>query len=85
MKSTNTLFIFTILFTFSSLAAAYVGPGAGLSLIGSLIAVLVAILIALGVILFWPIRFLIRKIRGTKVSSDTPQQETSSSTTDKVD
>lgn len=54
------------LFSFPQTIAAYVGPGAGLTLIGSLIGVVVAILVALGVILFWPVRALIRRIRGKK-------------------
>jgi uncharacterized membrane protein YhaH (DUF805 family) len=48
----------------SPIAMAYVGPGAGLTLIGSLIGVVVAILIAVGVVLFWPLRLLIRRLRG---------------------
>lgn len=50
--------------TLPKLAVAYIGPGAGLSLIGSLIGVVVAILMALGILLSWPVRILIRRIRG---------------------
>lgn len=52
---------------------AYVGPGAGLSALGALWALIASIFTALGVILFWPIRFLIRKIRGGK--KEVPKQE----------
>lgn len=45
-------------------AHAYIGPGAGASLAGSLLAVLGAIATAIGVVLFWPLRLLYRKIRG---------------------
>ncbi len=55
---------------FSGTVSAYVGPGAGLTLIGSLIGLVVAIVTALAIILFWPIRALIRKIRGKKVAEE---------------
>lgn len=41
-------------------AFAYVGPGAGITMIGALIGVVVAVLAALGAILFWPIRAWIK-------------------------
>lgn len=45
-------------------AHAYIGPGAGASLAGSLLAVLAAIATAVAIVLFWPLRLLYRKIRG---------------------
>ncbi len=54
--------------TLPKLAVAYVGPGAGLTLIGSLIGVIVAILMALGILLSWPLRILIRRIRGMQTT-----------------
>lgn len=54
--------------TLPKLAVAYIGPGAGLSLIGSLIGVIVAVLMALGILLFWPVRILIRRIRGKLIT-----------------
>jgi uncharacterized membrane protein len=68
------LIISIILFVLSPFTMAYVGPGAGLTLIGSLIGVVVAILMALGVVIFWPLRLLIRKIRGKKAKSSTVDQ-----------
>ena len=47
-------------------AAAYIGPGAGASLAGSLLGVLAAIFLALAIVLFWPLRLIYRKIRGNK-------------------
>lgn len=47
-------------------ASAYIGPGAGASLAGSLFGVLAAIVVAIGVVLFWPLRFVYKKIRGSK-------------------
>jgi membrane protein implicated in regulation of membrane protease activity len=42
---------------------AYVGPGAGLSLLGALWALLLAILMALAFIFAWPIRRMLRRKR----------------------
>ena len=47
-------------------ASAYIGPGAGASLAGSLLGVLAAIGMALAIVLFWPLRLIYRKIRGRK-------------------
>lgn len=47
-------------------AQAYIGPGAGASLAGSLLAVLAAIATAVAIVLFWPLRLLYKKIRGNK-------------------
>lgn len=45
-----------LLLTFASQAAAYIGPGAGISVLGSLLGILVTILVAIGAIIFWPLR-----------------------------
>jgi hypothetical protein len=47
-----------------AVAQAYIGPGAGASLAGSLVAVLAAIATAVAIVLFWPLRLLYKKIRG---------------------
>jgi uncharacterized iron-regulated membrane protein len=44
-------------------AAAYIGPGAGLSLLGAFWGLLVAVLAALGFVIMWPIRRLSRRNR----------------------
>ncbi len=55
------------LITVAALAAApaqaYIGPGAGITMLGALWGVVVAVALAVGAVLFWPIRLLIRKIR----------------------
>ena len=51
-------------------ALAYVGPGAGLSFAGSFLALLVSVLVALAVILFWPLRLILRRMRGKGGSAD---------------
>lgn len=40
---------------------AYVGPGAGVSLIGSLVGLVIAVFVALGAVLAWPIRRYLKK------------------------
>jgi hypothetical protein len=52
------------------LALAYVGPGAGISLLGSLWGLLVGIVMAVGVILFWPIRIMLRKAKAKKANAN---------------
>ncbi len=44
-------------------AAAYVGPGAGLSLLGALWGVVIAIGAAVGFVILWPLRRFLRKGR----------------------
>ena len=44
-------------------AMAYVGPGAGITILGALWSVILAIALAIGAVLFWPIRVLIRRRR----------------------
>ena len=48
-------------------AAAYVGPGAGLSLIGAFWGLVVAVLAALSFIIIWPFRRMFRKARQDRV------------------
>lgn len=47
----------------SSPALAYIGPGSGISLLGGIWTVLVGFVLVLGAILFWPIRYLIKRFR----------------------
>jgi membrane protein implicated in regulation of membrane protease activity len=44
-------------------AFAYIGPGAGLSLLGAFWGLLVAVMAALGFVILWPIRRLFRRNR----------------------
>jgi hypothetical protein len=56
------IIILLLLALIASPAAAYVGPGAGISVLGSLLGILATILVAIGAIIFWPVRkFLKRK------------------------
>ena len=42
-------------------AFAYIGSGAGITMLGALWGVIVAVALALGAVLFWPIRALLRR------------------------
>jgi hypothetical protein len=51
------------------LALAYVGPGAGISMLGALWGLIVGVVMAVGVILFWPIRIMLRKAKAKKANA----------------
>jgi hypothetical protein len=44
-------------------AHAYIGPGAGITMLGALWGVIVAVALAVGAVLFWPVRVLLRRVR----------------------
>ena len=57
-------------------AMAYVGPGAGLTLVGSFIGLCLAILAALGAVLMWPIRRLLKRgKRGAAGGEKVPEMD----------
>lgn len=53
-------------------AAAYIGPGAGLSLLGALWGVLAAVFVAVLFLAAWPLRRLLRRMRDGR-SVDRPE------------
>lgn len=55
----------------STPALAYIGPGAGITMLGALWGVIVAVLLALGAVLFWPIRALLRRRKGPAAPATT--------------
>lgn len=60
----------------SAPALAYIGPGAGVSFLGSIWALLAGVVLAIGAILFWPIRYMIRRAKRSRTdstSSNNPQ------------
>ncbi len=72
--------LIVLLVLISSPVSAYVGPGAGISVLGSLLGILATIFVAIGAILFWPIRKLMR--RKKKRTESGPSQDTDSSSAD---
>ncbi len=56
-----------LLILLATTAQAYIGPGAGIPVLGSLIGIIVTIVVAIGAILFWPIRKMLK--RGKKPKS----------------
>ena len=58
-------------------AAAYVGPGAGISVLGALWGLIVGVVMAVGVILFWPIRTMLRKKKAAKAEAAAAEAEQS--------
>jgi len=59
-------------------AVAYVGPGAGISVLGALWGLIIGVVMAVGIILFWPIRMMIRKIKANKGDQATTSNTTAS-------
>ena len=56
-KGAAALLFASLLVLFSSAEAlAYIGPGAGITMLGALWAVVVAIVVAIGVVISWPLR-----------------------------
>ena len=50
-------------------AYAYVGPGAGISLLGALWGLILGVVIALGILIIWPIRMM-RKRKAEQQAAD---------------
>ena len=51
---------------------AYIGPGGGIALLGPLVGVVLAILGAVGMVAFWPLKALWKKLRAGKNTSEQP-------------
>ncbi len=62
----SVFFVVMILAFSPTTAHAYIGPGAGVAVVGSFFVMFVAILSAVSVLLTWPIRYAIRAIKGRK-------------------
>jgi type VI protein secretion system component VasK len=54
----------------ASPAFAYVGPGAGLTLLGALWGLIIAIVLSVGFILLWPLRRLMRRNKPVSATDD---------------
>jgi uncharacterized membrane protein len=54
---------------------AYIGPGAGISVLGSLLGILGTIIIAIGAILFWPIRKMMKRRKAAAAATEPESSE----------
>ena len=59
----------------SSTAVAYIGPGAGISVLGSLLGILGTIVVAIGAILFWPIRKMLKRRKAAAAAAESQTEE----------
>ena len=75
-KSLRTLSLSLVIVAIAEPAIAYVGPGAGVSLLGAAAGLIVAILVAFGVIVLWPLRRFMKSRR--KATPDAPAGEVAS-------
>lgn len=57
-----------LLLAMTSPAVAYIGPGAGISVLGSLLGILATMFVAIGAILFWPLRKLLKRRKSRRDS-----------------
>jgi len=57
-----------VLLTLASPAFAYIGPGAGISVVGSLLGILATIFVAIGAIIFWPLRKFMKRRKARRES-----------------
>ena len=70
MKYTYQTILTTFLFIFSPLAQAYIGPGAGLSAIGSIIAFIGAFLLIIVGFLWYPIKRFLKRRQKRSIQDD---------------
>ena len=61
--------------TLSGPAMAYIGPGAGITMLGALWGVIVAVVLALAAVLFWPIRALMRRRKQAPAATVSPRDD----------
>ncbi len=67
---TRAIAAFLLCLTVSQPAAAYIGPGAGISLMGSVAALLLLVLTSIAVVLIWPIRRLMKWSKSRKGTAE---------------
>jgi hypothetical protein len=63
-------------------AVAYIGPGAGITILGALWSVIVVVFVAIGSVLLWPFRVLLRRHRNraAKAAKDETVPENAANT-----
>lgn len=73
-KSVKPVLLALLLVT-SGQALAYIGPGAGISVVGSLLSILATFFVAIGAILFWPIRKMLKRRKARRESEAAATRE----------
>jgi hypothetical protein len=68
------LLVFILLASVSP-APAYIGPGAGISVLGSLLSILATVFVAIGAVLFWPLRKLMKRRKARRESGTGTEAE----------
>ena len=68
IKTITLILLALVLLTPVRTALAYVGPGAGMSVVGSLLSILATIVIAIGAIVFWPLRKFMKRRKARRNS-----------------
>ena len=61
LRTRTRILLLPLLLLSAGSALAYVGPGAGISVLGSLLSILATIFVALGAIIFWPVRKYLKR------------------------
>ena len=64
--------LLALLLVTSGQALAYIGPGAGISVVGSLLSILATFFVAIGAILFWPVRKLLKRRKARRETAAEP-------------
>ena len=75
-RLTLTLFLMSA----SSCVFAYIGPGAGISVLGSLLGILISIVVAIAAIVMWPIRKMMKKRKAAAVAETAETVDSSDQT-----
>lgn len=79
----KTLLLFALTLTFTlglgQDASAYIGPGAGLSMLGAFWGLIIAVFAALSFLLLWPLRRMFKKSSANATSADVDSQDKSAS------
>jgi hypothetical protein len=69
IKTITFILLALVLLTQVSTALAYVGPGAGMSVLGSLLSILATIVVAIGAIIIWPLRKFMKRRKARRNSA----------------
>ena len=65
MKNLLFLFVLTLVMGIGQDAFAYIGPGAGLSMLGAFWGLVIAVVAALSFLILWPVRRMFKKSSAT--------------------